>query len=235
MGTRNFPPASHVLSNMRRSLVLALALLFSLAAHGADVEHRFASAVPRGAVQRVVIDVPHGHFTIRNDASGRIAVAGVASRDYDSQREMKWAQKVVNDTSIEIYVSGSEAVIKRKFGPNADSWRSRKFTGFDLRIDLPPGVDIQFETSAGEIDLDGDFGHVDLTLRAGEIDLKMPRARVRALDASTRIGEVRTNLGREIVTKEGLFPGRIHFFNPAGTSNVKVHTTVGEVRVVLKP
>lgn len=218
---------------MRKPLVLIASLLLSLSALGADVEHKFQSTVARGAVQRVIIDVPHGNFTIRNGAANSIVAAGIASRDFDGQREMKWAQKVVNDTSVEVYVNGSEAIVKRKFGPNADSYRARKFTGIDLRLDLPPGVDVKFETSVGEIDVAGDFGHVDVDLSAGEIAIKMPRAHVRQLDASCRIGEVNANLGTQIVTKEGIFPGRTHFFNAAGTSNVKAHVTVGEINVTL--
>lgn len=218
---------------MRNSLVLVASLLVSLSAFAADVEHKFQSTVARAGVQRVIIDVPHGNFTIRNGAASSIVVAGIASRDYDGQREMKWAQKVVNDTSVEVYVNGSDAIVKRKFGPNADSYRARKFTGIDLRLDLPPGVDVKFETSVGEVDVAGDFGHVNVDLSAGEIAIKMPRARVRQLDASCRIGEVNANLGKQIITKEGIFPGRTHFFNAAGTSNVKAHVTVGEVNVTL--
>lgn len=218
---------------MIRKLVLAGTLLLTATAAAEDVEHAFQAAVARGGVQRVVIDIPTGSFTVRNGAANRIALSGIASRDYDTAKERAWAQKVVNDTSVEIYVSGAEAVIRRKFGRNADSWRAQKFTGLDLRVDLPPGVDVSFETFAGEINLAGDFGDVDIDLRAGEVDVTMPRAQVRELSASCRIGEVRTNLGTEVVTREGVFPGRTKFFNSAGQSHVNVHTTVGEVRVTL--
>jgi hypothetical protein len=186
-------------------------------------------------VQRVVIDIPQGSFTVRTGSPSQLALSGIASRDYDGAREAAWAKKVVDDTSIEIYVSGTEAVVRRKFGRNAQSWRAQKFTGIDLRLDLPPGVDVVFETTAGEIDLAGDFGDVDIDLRAGEVDVRVPRAKVRVLNASCRIGEVHTNLGREIVTREGVLPGKTHYFNAAGRSHVNVHTTFGEVRVTLMP
>jgi hypothetical protein len=218
---------------MRNTLLLSATLLVATAASARDVEHKFQSVVPRGQVQRVLIDIPFGSFTIRNGTPGHIAVSGVASRDYDGNRERIWAQKVVNDTSVEVYVNGPEAVVRRKFGRNAGSWRAQKFTGIDLRLDLPPGVDIEFDTSAGEVDLDGDFGDVSIDLRAGEIDVRIPRAKVRELNASCRIGEVRTNLGTEIVTREGIFPGRTHFFNAAGRAHVNVHVTAGEVDVTL--
>ena len=225
---------------MRNSIVLAAALLvtsvaaFSVSADE-DVEHKFQSVVPSGQVRRVLIDIPAGSFTIRNGAAGRIALSGIASRDYDGHAERIWAQKVVNDISVEVYVNGAEAVVRRRFGPNADSWRAQKFTGIDLRLDLPAGVDIEFDTTAGEVDVAGDFGNVDVDLRAGEIDVRVPRVKVRELNASCRIGEVRANVGTEVIKKEGLFPGRTHYFNAKGKTHVNVHVTTGEVDVTLTP
>lgn len=220
---------------MRRSLALAVSLLAASAATAADVEHAFQTTAPRGNVRRVVIDIPFGSFTIRNGSPDRIALSGIASRDYDTAKEKKWAQEVVNDTSVEIYVSGSEAVLRRKFGPDADGWRARKFTGLDLRIELPPGLDVEFETSAGEVDMAGSYGDIDIDLSAGEIDLKIPKAPIKELTASCRVGEVRANLGREIVSREGIFPGRTKYYNAAGKTRVNVHVTAGEVDVVLTP
>lgn len=218
---------------MRRALILAVSLLIATAAAARDVTHPFQAAVPRGAVQRVVIDISAGSFTIRNGASDRLSLSGVASRDYDGSNEARWAQKVVNDTSVEIVVNGAEAIVRRKFGKNAQSFRAQKFTGIDLRLEVPPGMDIDFDTAAGEIDMAGNFGDIDVDLRAGEVDIRIPRNRVRELNASCRVGEVRTHLGNEIVTREGLFPGKTHFFNAAGTAHVNVHVTAGEVDVTL--
>ncbi len=218
---------------MRKTLLLSAALLVATAASADDVEHKFQSVVPRGQVQRVLIDIPAGSFTIRNGSATHIGVSGVASRDYDGRNERIWAQKVVNDTSVEVYVNGAEAVVRRKFGRNADSWRAQKFTGIDLRLDLPPGVDLEFDTTAGEVDVAGDFGDVDIDLRAGEVDVRVPRVKVRELNASCRIGEVRTNLGTEVVSKEGVLPGRTHYFNAKGKTRVNVHVTAGEVDVTL--
>lgn len=221
---------------MRNALLLATlltALLTSGAAMAADVEHSFQSVVARGGVKRVLIEIPSGSFTIRNGDAARLALSGIVSRDYDGEKERVWAQKVVDDTSVEFYVSGADAIVRRKFGRNAQTFRAQKFSGLDLRIDLPPGVDVEFDTTAGEVDLAGDFGDVEIDLRAGEIDLVMPRASVRELSASARIGEVRADLGTEIIRKEGLFAGRAKFFNAAGKSNVYVHTTTGEIRIRL--
>lgn len=219
---------------MRHSLLAAM-VLFASAASAADVEHSFQATAPRGKVERVVIDIPYGSFTVRNGAADRIALSGIASRDYDGDKEMKWAQNVVDDTSVEIYVNGSEAILRRKFGRRADSFRARKFTGIDMRIELPPGIDVEFETSAGEVDLAGRYGNIDIDLRAGEVELRIPKAGVRELKASCRVGEVRAHLGHEVVTREGIFPGRTKYFNAAGKNHVSVHVTAGEVDITLTP
>ncbi|MBV8516009.1 MAG: hypothetical protein JO197_01285 [Acidobacteria bacterium] len=219
---------------MRILLAATVSLLLASSAFAVDVEHRFQSTVPRGQVQRVLIDVPFGTFTVRNGTADRLALSGIASRDYDGQHERDWAQKVVDDTSIEFVVNGAQATLRRKFGPQADSWRARKFTGIDVRIELPPGVDVEFATSAGEIDVDGNFGDLEIGLRAGEIRVNVPRDSVHELNASSRIGEVHANLGTQLVDREGILPGRTHFVNPTGgRSHVNVHTTVGEVNVTL--
>lgn len=219
---------------MRILLAATVSLLVASAAFAVDVEHRFQSTVPRGQVQRVLIDVPFGTFTVRNGTADRLALSGIASRDYDGQHERDWAQKVVDDTSIEFVVNGAQATLRRKFGPQADSWRARKFTGIDVRIELPPGVDVEFATSAGEIDVDGNFGDLEIGLRAGEIRVNVPRDSVHELNASSRIGEVHANLGTQLIDREGILPGRTHFVNPTGgRSHVNVHTTVGEVNVTL--
>lgn len=218
---------------MRYTLSLLVALAVVAPALADDVEHAFQTSVPRGRVQRVVIEVPFGSFTVRNGSAGHLALSGIASRDYDGHAERQWAQRVVNDTSVEIYVNGTEAIVRRKFGKSAQSWRAKKFTGMDLRIDLPAGMDVKFDTSAGEVDIAGTFGDIDVELGAGEIEVRVPRAGVRELKASCRIGEVRTDLGTEIVTKEGILPGRTSYFNATGKSHVRLHTTVGEVDVTL--
>jgi hypothetical protein len=218
---------------MRRAFILATLLAIATSAAASDATHSFQAAVSRGTVQRVVIAISAGKFTIRNGAGDRLALSGVASRDYDGAKEALWAQKVVDDTSVEFVVNGAEAIVRRKFGKNAQSFRAQKFTGLDLRLELPPGMDVDFDTAAGEIDMAGNFGDIDVDLRAGEVDIRTPRSRVRELNASCRVGEVRTHLGNEIITREGLFPGKTHFFNAAGTAHVNVHVTAGEVDVTL--
>jgi hypothetical protein len=218
---------------MRTTLVLASLLFASVAVAEEIAKHPFQSAVPRGRVQRVVIDIPAGEIQVVNGRNDRIALSGHSERDYDGASEGRWAQKVVKATTVEVYVNGEEAIVRRRFGADAQGWRAQKFTTVHLKLELPVGIDIDFETSAGEVKLNGSFGDVDVDLRAGEIEFRSPRSQIRELSASCRVGEVRAHLGDEIVSREGVLPGRTKYFNAAGKSHVNLHVTAGEVNVTL--
>ncbi len=105
---------------------------------------------------------------------------------------------------------------------------------FEMTIDVPAGADIDVQTRLGEVHLDGAFGNVSVDLNVGEIQMTTPRANVRELAASCRVGEVHTNTGDEIIDREGLFPRTTRFTNPhGGKGDVRLHVTVGEVHVKL--
>jgi hypothetical protein len=219
---------------MRTTLLFsALMLLATAALADREVTQHFDSSLPARSIRRVLIDVPAGEIKVRNGAGDSIAVTGFARREYDDSDEREEYQRIVDDIRAEIFVNNDEAVVRRRFGPNAQSWGAAKFTSFDITVDVPKGVSIELATRVGEVKIDGTFGDIDVDLRAGEIEVRLPRASVRELSASCRIGEVHTDLGEQIVDREGVFPGRTHFFNAGGRSRVNVHTTVGEVRVVL--
>ena len=218
----------------RLALAAALALAAVTAAADQEVTHSFSSSVPRGHIRRVVVDIPAGEVKIRNSEGGVIALRGEVRRSYDGWRQHEKEQRIADDVGAEIYVNGDEAVVRRHYGPKASSWSARSFhSGFDVRIEVPPGVDVILETKYGEIDIDGIFGNVECDLRAGEIRVRTPRANVRDLNASVRVGEVHANLGDETVAKEGLFPGSMQWVNAAGKADLHVHSTFGEVHVTL--
>ncbi|MGZ7079709.1 MAG: hypothetical protein ACXVJT_09880 [Thermoanaerobaculia bacterium] len=217
-----------------RPLAVAAALLLALPALAdREVVHHISTSAPGRAVKRVVIDIPSGEITIRNGASGRIAVDGVVRREYDGNGEREEMQRLVDDVGVAIQLRGEEATIHRTFGPNARGWRARNVTNEEVTIEAPAGVDVVLETKYGEVRMDGSFGDVDISLRAGEVGLRMPRSEVRELTASCLVGEVHTNLGDRVIDREGLFPGHTHFENSSGRSHVNVHVTAGEVRVTL--
>ncbi|HSP34184.1 MAG TPA: hypothetical protein VLU46_07715, partial [Thermoanaerobaculia bacterium] len=70
-------------------------------------------------------------------------------------------------------------------------------------------------------------------LRAGDIDVRLPKKDVRVLNASAAVGPVRTKIGDDIVEHEGVFPGDTKYRNENGRTIVNVHATAGDVRVNL--
>jgi hypothetical protein len=229
------PSSMTVVQMNMRTTIIAAALLISAAAARADrvVTHEFTASASAPGVRSLLVDIPAGEIHVVNGAAGTIHLAGVSRRDYDAWDRRDATQKIVDDVSAEVYVNGGEAVVRRRFGPNAQSWRSQKFTNLSVTIEVPAGTSISFDTSFGEIHMDGSFGNIDADLRAGEIHLDTPRADVKELNASARVGEVHTNDGAQIVSREGVFPGKTHFENPAGRTRVNVHVTAGEIHVRL--
>jgi Putative adhesin len=220
---------------MRTSLALAaaLALVAVTAAADQEVTHSFSTSVPRGHIRRVIVDIPAGDVRVRNGQASTIALNGDVRRSYDGWREHEKEQQIIDDVGAEIYVNGDEAVVRRRFGSRAHSWSSRNHSDFNVRLEVPQGVDVILETKYGDVDLDGTFGNVECDLRAGEIRVRTPRANVRDLSASVRVGEVHANLGDETISKEGLFPGTMTWVNASGRADLHVHTTFGEVHVTL--
>jgi hypothetical protein len=220
---------------MRRAL-FAAALLLGTTTVYADrmVTHHFESTAPASRIHRVVIEIPAGEVRLVNSTGNTVKVTGDAKRDYDRFDERSEQQRIVNDVSAGVYVNADEAVIRRNFGPNALGWRIEKFTTIEATVEVPRGVNVEVETKYGEVHFDGSFGDIDVDLHAGEIHVTMPRADVRDLEASVRVGEVHANLGDSSVNNEGVFPGTVRWSNPGGgRGRVYLHTTAGEIHVRL--
>ena len=220
---------------MRPALSIFVLSLLASTTNAADLvgRHPFQSTVPRGAVRTVVVEIPAAAITIRNGAADLLSVSGLASREPDGPRSVKKQQRIVDDISVEMYTSNDEAIVRRRFGPNASNFTGETFTSMSLTLTLPPDVDIVLLTRAGEIDIDGTFGSIEANLRAGEVRLRTPHHRVKELNASCRVGEVRANVGDETLERSGLFPRGVRYRNASGNSVVDLHVTAGEIDVEL--
>jgi len=222
-----------------RSFIFAVAasLLLAATASADDfVTHHFNASAPRGALRRIVVDVPAGEVHIRNGAAGSIVASGSVRRDYDGESDRVKQQRIVEDIGVEIFVSGDSAIVSRKLGDHARGWNARNNSDFNLNLEVPAGMGLDIQTRAGEVHLDGSFGSVKADLRAGEIHATIDRANVRSLTASVRIGEVHANTGDQQIDNEGVLPHEVHWLNPNANAKsiVDLHTTAGEVHVTLK-
>jgi len=213
---------------------VAALLLASAALANEEVTHSFATTAARGNVRRVVIDIPAGEVRIRNGVADRITVHGTTVRHFEGYRRRVREQQIADDISAEVVVHGEEAIVRRHFGPNAQSWSAKSHHyGVEITVELPPGLDVEMSTRYGSIDIDGAFGNIDTDLRAGEVHVRTPRANVRDLTASVSIGEVHTYFGSHYIENEGVFPHSARFHNEGGKADLNIHSTFGEVHVTL--
>ena len=220
---------------MRNALLLTTALLAASSVLADDeVTHPFSASVSRAGIRRVIVDIPAGEVAIRNGPAERVSISGEVQRQYDGYRQQSKQQQIANDINVEIVTDDGDALIRRKFGSSAHSWSARSWhTEYRIIVEVPRGMDVEIGTRYGELTLEGEFGNVDADLRAGEIQVRTPRASVRELNASVRIGEVHTDFGVDREDHEGIFPGSTHFINAGGRSRFNLHTTVGELHVTL--
>lgn len=219
-----------------RTVFLSIALIGATTAFAGEeaVRKPISASIAKGKLQRVYVDVAAGQIEIRNGDAKAVALRGELERECDSQRDCAKQRAILDDITPTITVNGDEAIVEAKNGPNAKSWGARTFrTEWRLIVEVPKGMDLEIGTRYGELRIDGEFGNIEADLRAGEIEVRLPRASVRELNASVRVGEVHADLGDERINNEGILPGSTHFYNESGKSRVKLHTTVGEVRVRL--
>jgi hypothetical protein len=164
---------------MRTALLLSAAVLIAGAVSAdEEVTHPFSKSISRDGIKRVIVDIPAGEVRLRNSSGDRIAISGESRREYDGHRERAKEQRIVDDIGAEIFTNGDEALIRRSYGPNAQSWSARSWhSNYRITVEVPRGMDVDIETRYGELSIEGDFGNLNADLRAGEIRYtsSMPR------------------------------------------------------------
>jgi hypothetical protein len=222
--------------SMKRFVAGLGALVFysGAALAGSEVSRSFRTVANAGGVEHVLVDISIGEVTIRSGSTSQIEVTGTIERNYEGVRGRRKAKEILDDTEIEVTVRGDRASIRERLGPSARSGRGRWLKSqLDIRITLPSGVNLEVEQSIGELDIAGDFRDVDVEMGIGELTVRLPKKNIRELNVGATIGEVHTDVGDRVFTREGLFAGRTHYVNSGGTNVVDVHLKVGEVEVSL--
>src|SRR5438067_7562436 len=117
---------------MRKQILVAAAaalLAAGTAAASEEVTHSFSTSfltsAARAQIHRVVIDIPAGSVRIRNGAANRISVSGHVRRRFDGYRRRGKEQVIADNITAEIVVSGDEAIVRRHYGPGAQSWSAK--------------------------------------------------------------------------------------------------------------
>ncbi|HVT46028.1 MAG TPA: hypothetical protein VMT00_16750 [Thermoanaerobaculia bacterium] len=222
---------------MRNIAILFFLTTLASAASAASeslVTREFRSSVPRSGTLRLVIDLPPSEVTIGNGPSGTIEAFGTVSRAYGKAADIAVAQQIVDDSSVRIDIQGTRAIIRRHLGPAAQGRRARR-TKSDFKVTLlvPEGMHVELRQKAGEVKIAGAFGNILVRMRAGDVSIAVPKRTIKELIASVRVGDVTTNLGDRIISREGFFAGKTHFFNEGGNSILDVRLTAGNVDINL--
>jgi hypothetical protein len=196
--------------------------------------HDFRTSVPASGVLRLEVDMPASDLVIQNGPAETIEVFGRVTRAYRFHKEKARAQQIVDASSVRVDLKGSRAILRRQFGPGAKGRSAQGGnTQFRVTVRVPAGTHVEVHQKAGDVKVAGSFGDIDVKMRAGDVSISTPKRNVRELLATTSVGEVNTNLGDRMVSKQGVFPGRTHYLNEGGRSMVSVDLMAGEVDIVL--
>ena len=221
---------------MKRTL---LAVLLGLAWSGAlladaEVVKDFKQSAPAAGIRQVRIQIPIAEIDVRNGPASAVELTGTIRQRYSGRDEREWATEIVESTKVSLEVRGDVIFVKRELGPARRGWRAKKSPStIRATILVPAGTAIDIEQSIGEVDINGSFGDIDLSIRIGEVSIRLPKRDIRTLSASAKIGEVKTNLGDRLITKEGIFAGETYYENESGRGNLRVRVQIGEIDIDL--
>lgn len=221
---------------MKRTLAAALMGLGWSATllAGGEVVKDLRQSVSARNIRQVRIEIPIAEIEVRNGPSTAVELTGKVTQRYDGRDERQWASDIVESTKIAMEVSGDVVFIRREAGPESRGWRAKRSPStIKAIIAIPAGVAIDIEQSIGEVDINGSFGDIDLSIRIGEVSIRVPKRDIRHLSASAKIGEVKTNLGDRVITKEGLFAGETYYENETGTHDLRARVQIGEIDIAL--
>ncbi|MGA7615012.1 MAG: hypothetical protein WBX15_07515 [Thermoanaerobaculia bacterium] len=200
----------------------------------ATVSHQFQTSSPAEGVLRISIEIPVAEIEIVNGDAATISVSGTASREVHDEGDRVRLQEIVDDTAVRINRRGSRMTIVPAHGPAASSrWARNNRTELTVRITIPRHVNLEVHQKVGDLSVSGEYANMDLNLRVGNVTVTAPRQQIREVNAGARVGKTITNIGDRIVTKEGLFAGRMQFFNEGGKATLRVTVEVGEIRLDL--
>ncbi|MCC5886478.1 MAG: hypothetical protein JJT88_08590 [Gammaproteobacteria bacterium] len=103
----------------------------------------------------------------------------------------------------------------------------------DWVIDLPRSFDLSLQLGVGEVLAELSGGDVDIKVGVGEVNLTLPKADIRKIEATTGVGDARIRGGDNAQEKHTFVSGQASAEGP-GTSRVEVKLGVGEIDIRLR-
>jgi hypothetical protein len=198
---------------MARSLVVLTLCLFSCLAFGQQVinlnqqgKQDFLADFPSGG--RLDLNIRSGDVTIRGSDDKKVKV------HFDSKNP-----EHLKDVKVSFKAAGNNGTLKVTGGPRND---------FSIRIDIPKNSDLRLRVAAGDVNVEDLIGDKDVEMWAGDLTLRVGNAAdYGKVDASVRAGDL--DMGPFGVSKSGLF--RSYETTGTGTHRLHVHVTAGDVEL----
>jgi len=198
---------------MGRSLITLTLCLFSCLAFGQEAinlsqqgKQDFLADFPAGG--RLDLHIRSGDVTIRGSDDNKVKVRFDPKNPDD-----------LKDVKVNFKAAGNSGTLKVSGGPRND---------FRIRIDIPKNSDLRLRVPAGDVSVEELVGDKDVEMWAGDLTLRVGNASdYGKVDASVRAGDL--DMGPFGVSKSGLF--RSYEMTGSGPHRLHVHVTAGDVEL----
>jgi Putative adhesin len=160
------------------------------------------------AAGRLDLDVRSGDVSVRGIEDNQVRVRFEGRSDDE-----------IKDVKVSFKVAGNNGVLKVTGGPR---------NNFRIRIEIPKRSDLKLRVSAGEVSVEDLIGDKDVEMWAGDLTMRVgDTSDYGKVDASVRAGDL--DMGPFGVSKSGLF--RSYQTTGSGTHRLHVHVTAGDVEL----
>lgn len=198
---------------MARSLIVLTFCLSSCLAFGQQVVN-----LNQQGKQDFLADFPSGGRLDLNIRSGDVTIRGSDENKVNVRFDAKDADDL-KDVKVSFKAAGNNGTLKVSGGPRND---------FSIRIEIPKKSDLRLRVAAGDVNVEDLIGDKDVEMWAGDLTLRVGNAAdYGRVDASVRAGDL--DMGPFGVSKSGLF--RSYETTGNGTHRLHVHVTAGDVEL----
>lgn len=177
-----------------------------------------ASELKQKGKQDFLVDFASGGRLDLDIRSGEVTVQGTDQNQVKVRFEPKSTDDLKNVT-VDFKATGIQGKLKVSGGPRND---------FHIRIEIPKNSDLRLRVAAGDVNVQDLIGDKDVEMWAGDLTMRVgDAADYGKVDASVRAGDL--DMGPFGVSKSGLF--RSYESTGSGTHRLHVHVTAGDVEL----
>ncbi|HZQ69874.1 MAG TPA: DUF4097 family beta strand repeat-containing protein [Terriglobales bacterium] len=166
----------------------------------------FVADFPSGG--RLDLQIRSGEVTVRGSEESKVKVHFDPKNDKD-----------LEDVKVNFKTAGNSGTLKVTGGPRND---------FRIRVEIPKNSNLRLRVKAGDVNVEDLIGDKDVELWAGDLTVEVGNTSdYGKVDASVRAGDL--DMGPFNVQKSGLF--RSYETSGSGPHRLHVHVTAGDVEL----